>query len=480
MPLSVILEPARSTPVAWEGDLCVVGGSCTGVFAAVRAARLGLSVAIVEQTTVWGGMATAAQVNEWHSLRDAFHENDIIGGLTREVVERMRACGDLREAAARERCQFRFNPAGMVLALDDLIRERPPGGGRIRPFLGARCVAAAGGDAGAERSITAVVIEDKSGRRALRASYFVDATGDADLLRHAGFAARKPSRLQPATLQALVSGLDEAARKSGRPLHKIWPAIRDLARDAGYPLENSAPWFMEYPGVDGVMNVFGPRMHGVDGSDADALTGALMEGRRFHHALLELIERRFGARARIAAWPHALGIRETWHARCRHELSGEELLDGVAFDDSIACGTYPVDIHSPEGTSLYYLDGVTETVARDGGFRRGRWRAAELTPACYHIPLRSLLPEGSSNLIVAGRALDADERAFGAVRVMVNMNQTGEAAGTACALARRDGTPLEQVPPEAVREALCNGGSLLPLPKKSCLEERPDSLLSNC
>jgi len=56
----VVFEPAREVPVVWEGDLCVIGGSCTGVFAAVRAARLGLRVAVVENHTIFGGMATAA------------------------------------------------------------------------------------------------------------------------------------------------------------------------------------------------------------------------------------------------------------------------------------------------------------------------------------------------------------------------------------------------------------------------------------
>ena len=35
-------EPARDIPVLHETDICVVGGSCTGVFAAVRAAYLAL------------------------------------------------------------------------------------------------------------------------------------------------------------------------------------------------------------------------------------------------------------------------------------------------------------------------------------------------------------------------------------------------------------------------------------------------------
>ena len=46
MPPATLHEPGRAIPVIVEKvDVCVVGGSCTGVFAAVRAARLGASVA---------------------------------------------------------------------------------------------------------------------------------------------------------------------------------------------------------------------------------------------------------------------------------------------------------------------------------------------------------------------------------------------------------------------------------------------------
>jgi len=68
--LTAITEPARKTSIAWQGNLVVVGGSCTGIFAVVRAARLGPDVAVVKQNVIFGGMATAAQVNEWHSLHD--------------------------------------------------------------------------------------------------------------------------------------------------------------------------------------------------------------------------------------------------------------------------------------------------------------------------------------------------------------------------------------------------------------------------
>jgi len=62
MPVSFmnISEPARETPVIAECDLCVLGSSCTGLFAAIRAARLGLSVAIVERMGSLTGRSSPA------------------------------------------------------------------------------------------------------------------------------------------------------------------------------------------------------------------------------------------------------------------------------------------------------------------------------------------------------------------------------------------------------------------------------------
>ncbi|HSI07049.1 MAG TPA: FAD-dependent oxidoreductase [Rariglobus sp.] len=447
MPL-LIHEPARATSICHEADLCVVGGSCTGVFAAVRAARLGLSVALVEQNTILGGMAAAAQVNEWHSVSDTSGTVPIIGGLTREVVERLRKRGVLKELHPVHRGQFRFNSAELAVELDELIREH-----RIRVFLAARCVAATRDGS----RITSVIIEDRSGRRAITASFFIDASGDGNLLRHAGFAAGKPDILQPVNLQAIVAGVDTPG---GEP---SWNDLVPSFAGHDYPAANSRPWYFPVPGAPALRNLFGARLNGIDASDADAYTAALIEGRRLHRAYLDIVRARSAeTHPAIVSWAHALGVRETWHARCHHRLTGEEILHGKPFSDSIAQGTYPVDIHSAEGTVLRYLDGREEVIARDGSHLWRRWQPDNApVPACYHIPYRTLLPVEADNLLVAGRLLDADREAFGGVRVMVNMNQTGEAAGVAAALAHRTRTTFPQLDPALLRAELNAGGSLL-------------------
>lgn len=95
----------------------------------------------------------------------------------------------------------------MAVELDALIREH-----RIRLFLGARLASAARtGD-----RLDAAVIEDRSGRRAFVASQFIDASGDGDLLRRAGFEAWQGSTLQPVTMQALMGGIGNFAQRHPR------------------------------------------------------------------------------------------------------------------------------------------------------------------------------------------------------------------------------------------------------------------------
>ena len=57
--------------------------------------------------------------------------------------------------------------------------------------------------------------------------------------------------------------------------------------------------------------------------------------------------------------------------------------------------------------------------------------------------------------------LDVDPVAHAAVRVMVNMNQTGEAAGVAAVLALETGRPLAALDVAALRARLIAGGSAL-------------------
>ena len=80
----------------------------------------------------------------------------------------------------------------------------------------------------------------------------------------------------------------------------------------------------------------------------------------------------------------------------------------------------------------------------------------------YQIPYRSLLPQRVDNLLAAGRCISVDHRAHHATKEIPACFATGEAAGTAAALAlRADLTPRE-VDISTLQRALLKAGAWLP------------------
>lgn len=453
--LGTVQEKPRRTPVVHECDICVVGGSSTGVFAAIRAARLGATVALVENNGFLGGVATAAKVNVWHSKYDTTGRRQIIGGLTVELIERLAARGEAVIHKPDNPSRYAtFNSAEMTLELDRMVCQH----GRIRPFLHALFV---DGLVEAGR-MTHAIIEDKSGRRAIKAEYFIDATGDGDLVARIGLPARKDEMLQPPTMCVLLSGLDQLAKAN--------PGF-DLAGAIYNPkftnaLKHGFVWTSPSIGFPGVHMVAGTRVWKADCSKADDLTRAEIEGRRQVRAIRDLLRDNFkgGEQVSVGALPARIGVRETRHAVCRYRLTETDVLEGRRFHDAIANGSYRVDVHHPdrEGLTFRYLDGREIYVVPGKTRVERRWRPRrDRDPTFYQVPYRSIVPKGGQNVLIAGRLVDADRGGFGAVRVMVNCNQMGEAAGTACFLALQGRLGVGDVDVQRLRTTLSAGGSVI-------------------
>ena len=450
--MDTVHEPARKTPVVEECDICVIGGSCTGVFAAVSAARLGAKVAIVEENGFFGGVATAGLVTNWHSIYDTTYEEQIIRGLTVETVERLQNRHAVSIVEQNPNVYAILNTEELKIELDELVLKAG-----VRPFLHTRFVAPITQDG----ELLAVAIEDKTGRRAIVASYFIDATGDGDLVTRMGLPCYKDDHLQPPTTCAVIRGLKEIeTRHPDFTMHTVF--------DPKYPnaLERGFLWSAHVPGsLDDTM-VAGTRVFGADCSDADQLTLAELEGRRQVRAMCDILREHFLPEGRVplVALPAKIGIRETRHARCLHTLTESEVLSGTRFPDAIANGTYRVDVHHMDrsGLTFRYLDGREVYTAPGEPDREGRWLKEGATTAThYQIPYASLVPQGARNVLVAGRVIDADRGANGAIRVMVNCNQTGEAAGTACYLALDEGQGVAEIDTGKLRETMHKQGSII-------------------
>ncbi len=432
-------------PVLNEFDICVLGGSCTGVFAAVRASRLGAKVVIIEKQNAFGGVATSGLVNIWHTLHDTEFNKQIIAGMTVEVTNRLKRRDAVTNSRPDEKGHFTLNTQELKIELDELVLES-----QITPYLHTLFSEPYLDEEG---RLTGVIVDNKSGRGIIKAKYFIDATGDADLCSRLGLKTYTHKFLQPPTMCAYIEGFDEGL-------------FNALLKQHGeeFNIPSGFVWGAELPSTSSFM-LAGTRIYGVDCSDAENLTSAELEGRRQIRAILDMM-RKYSPDSKIGltGLPSYIGIRETRHVDCLYQVSDKDAMYGLKFEDAIANGSYVLDLHHQDkpGITFRYLDG-TERYSRPGyPEEKGRWREeTPVNPTFYQVPLRSLIPKKTSNIIVAGRMLDASMISFSGIRVMVNMNQLGEAAGVTAYLALNQNKTIPEVSYKEVREQLSKDGSLI-------------------
>ena len=108
--------------------------------------------------------------------------------------------------------------------------------------------------------------------------------------------------------------------------------------------------------------------------------------------------------------------------------------------------------------------GVFNVVQGDAVAVTGHWTKYG---ALYHIPYDCLLPEELPNLLVAGRCISVDHRTHHATKEIPACMATGQAAGTAAALAVAEGIDPTDVEVAALRGRLEAAGAIVTLPLAS-------------
>lgn len=449
-----IIEPAREIPVINEVDIMVVGGGCTGTFAAIRAARLGAKVALIECANAFGGAATNAFVCVWHTLYDTRFKKQIISGLTEEMIERMKKIPHglkLAMPSEAEKSVFRphtysnyhFNTEEMKIELDRMVMDAG-----VIPYLHTMYAAPYLEDG----LLRGVLVENRSGRGAILGKYFIDATADGYLGEDMGMEVYYHESLQPATTGARVIGWDQLTDP-----HTILD--RNKERIGCRP-----GWDDCFTDIPQLRNWFKSNIS-EDCSNADILTRAEINGRAQVREMLNILwEEDPGAKGlALIGLSSTIGIRETRQLRCSYQTTVDDICNGRHFDDAIAYCSYPVDIHHQHTkTSYRFLDGTEEIVEVGKESRFVRWREeTEEMPTYWQLPYRSMVPENIGNLLICGRSIDTDKGALAAARVMICLNQTGEAAGVACYEALTTGKTVQTIDFSAMRKKMKQGGSIV-------------------
>jgi hypothetical protein len=444
----------RAVPVTQEAEVIVVGGGPAGIAAAIASARNGARTVLVEQYGFLGGMATAGLVGPFMTSYDIEGKEPIIRGIFRELVDRMVALG-----AA-------IDPAG-VKGFSAYGGYHPYGHEHVTPFdpealkyVAQEMALQAGVELKLHRffldslvkdnRIIGVVLASKSGLEALGAEIVIDTTGDGDVAARAGAPYEKgraeDGLLQPVSLFFRVGNVDDAAVQAYMDEHPDDVSFRDLVREAkgrgefSHPKDGFTMFRLPRPG-EWWANV--SRVHHVDATDADQLTQAEIEGHRQVIYLVDFMRQRMPGfeNCYLLDTGTQIGVRETRRIIGEYVLAAEDVFGARRFEDAIARVSFPIDIHDVKGGGGFFKG------PRDGPY--------------YTVPYRCLVPKEIENLLVAGRCISATHEAHGSLRVMPPCFATGQAAGTAAALALETNASPRKVNVALLRESLVQQGALV-------------------
>ncbi len=443
-------------------DVLVIGGGPAGIAAAVASARQGAKAALLEQYSCVGGMATVGLVGPFMTAFDTAGREQIVKGIFDELVNRMVDLGGAihpsEVAAGTDYVSFiheahhnatPFDPEIMKYVAMEMLLEA-----NVDVRLHTRLISA---QTSGKNRIEHVVFYDKGGLALAKSVIYVDSTGDGDLAALAGNpfekGRREDGKLQPATMFLRIGGVDdekvaEWAREYLKPGERLFESVVAKAKREGAFPENCP---RESVGMyrqprKGEWRINTSRILGVDGTDPDSLTQAEIEGRRQAIALVQFFNRYCPGmeKAYLIDTGAQVGIRETRRIIGKYMLTRDDVQQARRFDDAIARYSFYLDIHNPDG-------GGQETHERlyiEGG-------------PYFEIPYRCLVPNLITNLLISGRCISADHQANGAVRVMPACFATGQAAGTAAAMASENGCEPQEVNVQDLRKILMDNGCVL-------------------
>lgn len=377
-----VKEPQRTLPVTDSCDVLVAGGGIAGVSAALAAARNGSDVLLLEREFGLGGLATLGLIAIFLPLCDG-EGSQVCGGICEELFRLSIVHGAedgypvptawLENGSLEERRKQRFlaqfNPVYFALEMERLLKKEG-----VRILYGTQVATAAV----EERRISHVIVENKSGRSAIKARMYVDCTGDADL--------------------AARAGVETAVFKDKNGL---------------------ASWYYYFSGKKKVrLSMFGL---------ADVRPGEGDSGQKGTNESAELVsDMRFSG---------VDGQELSEAVQKAHELMLQDIGDHVKEDAQFA----PVAMSSiPLVRMSRRICGAATLTEKDDHRdmpdsigMTGDW--CKRGPV-YEIPFGCLYNPGIVNLLAAGRIISTDDAAWNVTRVIPPCAVTGEAAGTAAAL----------------------------------------------
>jgi hypothetical protein len=393
-----------------QADVVVVGGGMAGTCAALAAARNGASVILVQDRPVLGGNASSEIGLHIMGADD--------GGLRKDTDAR--ETGIIEELRLDDAAHNQQEAVSMHdLLLYNKVRSEP----NIHLLMNTSCCGVQMGD----RRINKVLATSPHCEKlfAIEGKIFIDCSGDGRLGAEAGADYRvgrearsefnEPMAPPQADHKVLGSSILFTARKHDRAMPFVAPQwVHKFKNCADLPHRRHHQWGWGYWWVEW-------------GGELDTIK----DDARIRDELLA---------AALGVWDHiknsgqhpdsenwALewlgflpGKRESRRFLGDYILTQHDVEGGRVFEDGVAYGGWPIDLHPPEG--IYSPKPPCD----------------QTRVPLYNIPLGCLYSRNVTNLLFAGRNISASHVAFGSTRVMGTGSVMGQAVGTAAAICARN------------------------------------------
>ena len=442
----VVRESSRDIKVCNEADVVVVGGGPAGIAAALTASRNGMETVLVERYGHLGGMATGGMVILLPHM-SAGTEVQEIGGLCQEIIDRL----DLLNGALHpkkeelgsneERVVRRWERYNPFFVIEGRVRFSALVDAEILKCVlydmmgetGVKLYCHSwGSQAIMEKdAVQGVIVEGKSGRQAILGKLVIDATGDGDIFASAG--AEFDGAIDPALRSSNLALVFRVGNIDAERFSRFKSQDHDQYLQQMKEVEQLGGFSVCLPTSRDDVRYFNNWLPGLSALSVEDLTWVEVNARKKMLITYNFFKRNVPGfeKSFIVDTASQVGTRGSRRLIGRHVVTGREVREGVIHRDSIA--VIPPTRHNLSAEH----------------------------PNAY-IPYRSLVPRGVENLLVAGRCFSSDAAANDRLNLIPHCVAMGQAAGTAAAMAIKDGVSLADVDYAVLQDHLIDQN--IPLP----------------